>query len=409
MRLGFAMPVCTHGAGALSIRGTACSAPCARLTAPCHRPPARSVTNLLAPHALPAPREPKHRKKQKRGAADGGEADAAAGGIEEPAAGVGPGSAADAVAAASAAAAGEFIPATKWQGRKPGFAFKLGRLGLGYYPDHGLSGTKAAGATAAAAVAAAAGGEAAGTAADAAGAAAGQQQQQAGWVPMKTVADLRRALGIGAPRNSGARNATLGACFCRASARQNSAFSAWELSPLASPLALLSGSSLRPLGPPPPGLPPQTRCTAPSSAPPASSTRSRSPSRCRWGEAGLAGSLLPGCSVGLEAHMPGRQPACCPRALLRCTAAPAASLYHPPTPPCPPPPPHPPTHPPCPGRAALQDQAQGGGEAQAQDAGAEAGGGAGAGGAKEGVAHLAGEAPARGGGVGGVGVGVGGV
>ena len=171
-----------------------------------HVSPSRCrVTNLLAPHALPAPRDPKHRKKQRRAAmADGDQAegDAAAGG--EAAAGIGPGSAADAAAAASAAAAGEFIPATKWQGRKPGFAFKLGRLGLGYYPDHGLSGTKAAGATAAAAAAAAAaagGGEAAGEAAAAAAAAAGQQA--AGWVPMKNVADLRRALGIGAPRNSG--------------------------------------------------------------------------------------------------------------------------------------------------------------------------------------------------------------
>ncbi len=164
------------------------------------------MTNLLAPHALPAPRDPKHRKKQRRAAAaEGDQAEGnAAAGSEEPAAGIGPGSAADAAAAASAAAAGEFIPATKWQGRKPGFAFKLGRLGLGYYPDHGLSGTKAAGATAAAAAAAAAaagGGEGAGEAAAAAAAAVGQQA--AGWVPMKNVADLRRALGIGAPRNSG--------------------------------------------------------------------------------------------------------------------------------------------------------------------------------------------------------------
>ncbi|KAL4425893.1 hypothetical protein ABPG75_009909 [Micractinium tetrahymenae] len=159
------------------------------------------VTNLLAPHALPAPREPKHRRKQKRGAAeaeaDGGAAgDGDAAGSGEAAAGVGPGSAAD-------AAAGTFIPANKWQGRRPGFAFKLGKLGLGYYPDHGLSGSKAAGAVVAASAAAAAADAATAAAAgdgDASGAVAGSGG--GGWVPMKTVADLRRALGIGAPRES---------------------------------------------------------------------------------------------------------------------------------------------------------------------------------------------------------------
>lgn len=164
------------------------------------------VTNLLAPHALPAPREPKHRRKQRRGAAesepDGAAHGEAAGGDEAAA---GPGSAADAAAAAAAAAAGTFIPANKWQGRRPGFAFKLGNLGLGYYPDHGLSGSKAAGA-AAAGVAAAAAADAAAEAA-AAGAADGSGAAPGGggrgWVPMKTVADLRRALGIGAPRESG--------------------------------------------------------------------------------------------------------------------------------------------------------------------------------------------------------------
>ncbi|PSC76713.1 ribosome biogenesis BMS1-like protein [Micractinium conductrix] len=164
------------------------------------------VTNLLAPHAPAKLRQPKHRRKQKR--LTGGEEEGVdgedAGGAGDDVAGLGPGSAIDAAAAAAAAAAGTFVPASKWGGRRPGFAFKLGPLGLGYYPDHGLSGTKAAGATAAAAAAAAgaaaaaaAGGGGGGDANGSAAAAGG-----AGWVPMKTVADLRRALGVGAPRDS---------------------------------------------------------------------------------------------------------------------------------------------------------------------------------------------------------------
>jgi hypothetical protein len=156
------------------------------------------VTNLLGPQALPQPRQPKHRRRQRELAGDG----AAAGEAQEAGAAAGAGLA-DAAGVAAAAAAGQFVPASKWGGRRPGFAFKLGHLGLGYYPDHGLAGAKAAGAAAAAAAGVAAepaGGSAAegapgsgGTAAPAGG----------GWVPMKTVADLRRALGVGAPRDSG--------------------------------------------------------------------------------------------------------------------------------------------------------------------------------------------------------------
>lgn len=166
------------------------------------------VTNLLAPHALPAPREPKHRRKQRRGAAEG-EAEGvaaggeAAGGEAAAGAGAGPGSAADAAAAAAAAAAGTFVPANKWQGRRPGFAFKLGNLGLGYYPDHGLSGSKAAGAAASGAAMAAAADAAAAAAGGGGDSGAAPGDGGGGWVPMKTVADLRRALGIGAPRDSG--------------------------------------------------------------------------------------------------------------------------------------------------------------------------------------------------------------
>ncbi len=38
-------------------------------------------------------------------------------------------------AAGPAAAADDFIPASAWEGAKPGFAFKLGKHGLGYYAD----------------------------------------------------------------------------------------------------------------------------------------------------------------------------------------------------------------------------------------------------------------------------------
>ena len=82
-------------------------------------------------------------------------------------------------------------------------AFKLGSRGLGYYSDHGLSGRTAASASAAVAAVVAD--------AAAAGVASSKQQQQqqqeqqqqpAGWLGMQSVADLRRALGVGAPRDS---------------------------------------------------------------------------------------------------------------------------------------------------------------------------------------------------------------
>jgi ribosome biogenesis protein BMS1 len=173
------------------------------------------VTNLLAPHALPAPRDPKHRRKQKaselaEAAAVGGSSmqQLLLGGGDGSSAGICPSSMAGEAEVAAAAAAGQFAPANKWQGRRPGFAFKLGRLGLGYYPDHGLSGRKAAGAmvaggdggagaAAAAAAAEAAEADAAAAGGDVSGTGGG------GWVPMKSVADLRRALGVGAPRESG--------------------------------------------------------------------------------------------------------------------------------------------------------------------------------------------------------------
>jgi hypothetical protein len=172
------------------------------------------VTNLLAPHALPPTRHPKPRRKQK--ASEMAEAAVTHelpllqngdGGVA--AAGAPPAPPPDPAAVAAAAAAGQFVPGSRWQGQRPGFAFKLGSLGLGYYPDHGLVGSKAAGASAAAAATAAEAAAAAAAEAAAAGGEAGDGGQVAaadgGWVPMKTVADLRRALGLGAPRNSGER------------------------------------------------------------------------------------------------------------------------------------------------------------------------------------------------------------
>ncbi|KAK9824496.1 hypothetical protein WJX72_010821 [[Myrmecia] bisecta] len=82
--------------------------------------------------------------------------------------------------------AGDFAPADNFGGERAGYTFKLGDQGLGYYRDDGTSG------------AAAATGAAGAPGKPDTGAAA----EPAGWVGMKTVAQLRRDLGIGAPRNS---------------------------------------------------------------------------------------------------------------------------------------------------------------------------------------------------------------
>jgi ribosome biogenesis protein BMS1 len=122
----------------------------------------------------------------------------------------------------TSAATEDYEPAVRFTGAKAGFVFKLGSLGLGYYRDRGplnpdtARAAPIAGAAAAAVAVAAAGGggangrgsgstEAAAAATAAAGAAAaagdGGGVDGGGWMGMRTVAELRRALGVGAPRN----------------------------------------------------------------------------------------------------------------------------------------------------------------------------------------------------------------
>jgi ribosome biogenesis protein BMS1 len=103
----------------------------------------------------------------------------------------------DAGAGAAAGAAGEgFQPAKAFTGARAGHVFKLGCQGLGYYPDAG----PAAAAQASARTAAAGKGSSSGTAA-AGGAAAPPPPDGSGWLGLRTVAELRRELGVGAPRN----------------------------------------------------------------------------------------------------------------------------------------------------------------------------------------------------------------
>ena len=121
---------------------------------------------------------------------------------------------------AAAAATEDFEPSPRFTGARPGFVFKVGSLGLGYYRDGGplnpdsaaravsVSGkTAAAGDTAGGSSSGAGGTGSKSTAAAAAagdGAAAGGGGGEGvgeGWMGMRTVAELRRALGVGAPRN----------------------------------------------------------------------------------------------------------------------------------------------------------------------------------------------------------------
>ena len=96
----------------------------------------------------------------------------------------------------------EFQASPRFTGARPGFIFKLGNQGQGYYRDHG---PKAAVARAAADVEAAAKkarDEAGGGSRSAGGGSGVLPAAAAGWLPMRTVAQLRRDSGTGAPRNN---------------------------------------------------------------------------------------------------------------------------------------------------------------------------------------------------------------
>lgn len=116
----------------------------------------------------------------------------------------GDGAAGGAFEGEGAEAAGEgFAPAAVWAGARPGWVFKRGASGQGYYLDAGPAAAAAAAATAASgarrgATAAAAGaGAAAGSGAEGGGSGA---EPGGGWVGMRTTAQLRRALGVAPPR-----------------------------------------------------------------------------------------------------------------------------------------------------------------------------------------------------------------
>ena len=83
----------------------------------------------------------------------------------------------------------DFQPSPKFSGARAGMIFKLGEKGQGYYKDLGprlsakpLTDGKAQGGTVLPSLA--------------------SKDQAAGWLPMKTVAQLRRDQGIGAPRET---------------------------------------------------------------------------------------------------------------------------------------------------------------------------------------------------------------
>jgi ribosome biogenesis protein BMS1 len=87
-----------------------------------------------------------------------------------------------------------FETAARFAGARPGWVFKKGPSGVGYYRDDGSSAAvKRAAAEAAAAVASGSGRSGGGSGLAAAAGAAG-------WVGMRTVAELRREAGVGAPR-----------------------------------------------------------------------------------------------------------------------------------------------------------------------------------------------------------------
>jgi ribosome biogenesis protein BMS1 len=95
-------------------------------------------------------------------------------------------------AAAEAHAGADFVPAASFGGARPGYAFKAGSAGLGYYREGaGVDADAKSGNNAAA-----------GTGAPATAGALPGPPGGGGWVGMRTVAELRREAGVGAPRDA---------------------------------------------------------------------------------------------------------------------------------------------------------------------------------------------------------------
>ena len=105
----------------------------------------------------------------------------------------------------------EYIAAAKFSGPRSGFVFTSGRQGLGYYEDvvHSKNNTTTPAAAVGDISEANGGGNLKNLSSDGGGAGqeggnlpVSQHAEQGGWVGMRSVADLRREQGVGAPRNS---------------------------------------------------------------------------------------------------------------------------------------------------------------------------------------------------------------
>jgi len=91
----------------------------------------------------------------------------------------------------------KYLPAFKFNGAKAGYVFTTGKQGLGYYEDLGrLKRGKATNITGAAEH------DDSGFGADASKQQNEDAMKDSGWLGMRSVADLRRKAGVGAPRNS---------------------------------------------------------------------------------------------------------------------------------------------------------------------------------------------------------------
>ncbi|KAF6264611.1 hypothetical protein COO60DRAFT_73335 [Scenedesmus sp. NREL 46B-D3] len=151
-----------------------------------------TMTNLLAPAAAPANAAAVSRKGHNRQQQQDDDNAIAADSSRAAAAAAAP--AAAATAAAAGDGGGEFSPAAAFSGARSGCVFKKGPQGLGYYRDVNPKGLNPAAAAPAGSgsLNPDAGLNPAGGAAAAAG--------PGGWVGMRTVAELRREAGVGAPR-----------------------------------------------------------------------------------------------------------------------------------------------------------------------------------------------------------------